>query len=401
MRGFGLWYFMILTIMACYGGFSIDALADADSFNLGIPLHGFADGGWAQDSSNDLHRSYARGFYLNNLDLYLAPDLGGRMRMLAEVVLEPGSEGQGIGIDTERLQLGYVFSNYLTAWVGRFHTPLGFFVTAYHHGAQLQTAVDKPRFLDWEDHQGVLPVHTTGLWLTGNALIGDSRLGYMLWAGNGGRMTTGSSGFTGLDMNMYHDDNKDVAVGGRLTWFFGGALDGLQVGASMLQERIDATSNSQDPDSYTGTGATFKPFTNPNTGSEFSSKVRIVGIHLVYEGHGFEFLNEIYNFQNIASGGTSGNFRSWAGYSQLAYWVNGKWAPYGRFERADFNVNDPFFFGQYNGLPYSKAAVGLRYNMSDASCVKIEYSNTHFNASSPTNSGAGYNIIKTDYAVRF
>jgi hypothetical protein len=100
------------------------AFADEDVIT-GVPLHGFASTGWAFDDSKNQNHGYSRGFYLDNVDLYLAPDLGSRVRFLAEIALEPGMEDQAVGIDTERLQLGYVLSNYLTAWVGRFHTPMG------------------------------------------------------------------------------------------------------------------------------------------------------------------------------------------------------------------------------------------------------------------------------------
>ena len=380
--------------------------AQAEDQGLGgVPLHGFTDIGWASESSHDLNRGYGKGFYLNNLDLYLAPDFGSRARMLAEVVMEPDATSQGIGIDTERLQLGYAFSNALTVWVGRFHTPIGFFVISYHHGGQLQTAIDKPRFLDWEDHAGSLPVHTTGIFATGQFPMGsEDRFVYFAWAGNGSRMTTDGQNVTNIDMNMAHDDNSDTSIGAQLRWFFGGKLEGLNTGLTLLHQRMDSGPHSNDPTSFSDQGAQFSSFTNPNTGTSFESMMNLVGLYAVYEAHGFEWLNEYFQFQNSldqSSDGTSGNFYSWAGYSQLAYWFGGNWAPFVRVEQGAFNVDDPFFAGQYNGLPYSKQSAGVRYNLDDTACVKAEVATTYFAAHSATNSGESYNSVKFDYAVRF
>lgn len=392
----------------------------AEEDNFGIPLHGFASGGWGYDNNKiglggtddfdgKFRRGYTHGFYLDNVDLYLAKDVDSRVKFLTEIALEPDFEGQGIGIDTERLQIGYVFSNYLTVWVGRFHTPMGAYVIGYHHGAQLQTAIYKPRFLDFEDHWGVVPVHTTGLWLSGNTFVGDNRLGYMFWIGNGDRMTTENSGFTGLDMNMGHDDNHDITVGGRVTAFFSGDLDGLQIGLTAMRQRVDYYANpaaqkglnavtTTDPNSTAQNPAAV----NPNTGTNFVSNFMMGGLHIDYENHGFEFLNEIYGFYNTSIRDTDQpTYKSWAGFSQLAYWFQGVTALFGRVERGNFDTKDPYFYGQTNGLPYTLLAGGLRYNLGDNSCVKAEYDYRKLTNGSPTVAEGAIHEIRTQYAIRF
>jgi hypothetical protein len=370
----------------------------------GAPVHGFANMGYGNDSSKDFHRRYARGFYLNNLDLYFSPDLGSRVRFLAEVVFEPDAQDQQPSFDAERLQAGYVFSKNLTAWVGRFHTPIGYYVIAYHHGMQLQTAVEKPRFLDFEDHYGVLPVHTNGLWLNGNVTLGDQRIALMAWLGNSDRIVTDGTGygngFATLDFDMHHNDNSHLAAGARVNWIASGALDGLQVGATVLHEKVDYMGNGTP--AYGKTGGVNDTTPNPNTGGSFSSNFMMYGIHAVYEAHKIEFLNEIYSFHNsnLAAPGNPG-YTSMAGYSQLAYWINDFHAPYIRYERAAFNLNDPYFFGQYNGLPYTKGAVGYRYSLNDSAALKFEFSETGFGGSSPTNVGQSFRDIHVDYSIRF
>ena len=383
----------------------------------GLALHGFANMGYAADTSTDNHRRFARGFYLNNFDLYYNPDIGDRVRFLSEVVFEPDAEDQSPSFDAERLQAGYVFNNALTVWVGRFHTPIGYYAIAYHHGMQLQTAVEKPRFLDFEDHYGVIPVHTNGLWFNGNLTFGAERLAVMAWLGNSDRITTDGANFSGLDFNMGHTDNahQHLATGARVNWVASGKLDGLQLGATILSELIDSrgggsptygtnavTQPNQTNPVVPGAGGVPDTSINPNTGGSFSSSFLMYGMHLTYEAHGFEFLNEAYGFNNSDRLDSSGAvYKSFAGYSQLAYWIDGKNAPYARFEHGAFSTKDPYFAGQYNGLPYSKSAGGYRYNVSDNAALKVEVSRTLFYATSNTNNGQNFNDVHMDYSVRF
>jgi hypothetical protein len=64
-------------------------------------------------------------------------------------------------------------------------------------------------------------------------------------------------------------------------------------------------------------------------------------------------------------------------------------------------LNDPFFNGQYNGLPYEKEAVGYRYNLNDDSALKAEVSKTGFQASSATQTGTGFTELRLNYSIRF
>jgi hypothetical protein len=226
----------------------------------------------------------------------------------------------------------------------------------------MMTAVDKPEFLDFEDHKGVLPVHTVGLWLTGQVPVGSSRFGYMAWTGNGDRMVANGNVAT-LDPNNYNDDNRTLTVGARVLWSFGAALQGLSAGLTGMTQKIDY---SPDPTA-----------TTPNVANAFQSTFVTGVAHVVYEAHGVELVNELHVFQNSATlvdGSSQSSVRSWAAYSQLAYWIKGVFAPYARVERAHFDQKDVFFAAQINGVPYWKAAVGARYNLTERFAVKVEIS---------------------------
>ena len=76
--------------------------------------------------------------------------------------------------ELERLQLGVELGDNNFAWIGRFHAPNNFWMTAYHHGQYLQTSISNPGLDQFEDFGGILPAHSTGLLLDGNHVFDDS-----------------------------------------------------------------------------------------------------------------------------------------------------------------------------------------------------------------------------------
>lgn len=413
----------LLVAIAPTKSFAVDDVDFLEKLSGG-DVHGFANMGFRDDTSTDYHRRFSRGFYLNNFDLYYSPDMGNRTRFLAEVVFEPDAENQAPTFDAERLQAGYVVSNNLTIWAGRFHTPLGYYTIAYHHGMELQTAIEKPRFIDFEDHYGVLPVHSNGLLLNYTNNIGDHRYSLMAWTANSDRLTVDGNDFTMLDFDMVHNNAFKLAAGARVNWIFGGALDGWTIGATYLHEGVDWDGGGGGENYKTGTPqGTGAPDVTPNPNVQnsaynaagasglFSSDLNMTVLHVVYDKDGIEFLNELYMFNNGAQffnnttpgawDKNSSTYASTAGFSQLAYWFQGKYAPFVRYERGDFNTQDPYFMSQYNGLPYMKIAGGYHHILNDNSALKIEYSGTQFFAKSFTNIGQNYSDIQIDYSIRF
>ena len=376
-------YILLTSLVLTLGLSQVNVQAEETGV-LGLPLHGFMDVGYYQATNGQPNKMYDQGFRTNGLDLYLAPDFGNRVRALAEVNIDPNADSRGtdVGIDYERMQLGYVFSPYLTAWIGRFHTPMGAYIIQSHHGAMLQTAVNKPKFIDFEDKYGVMPVHTTGIWLTGNLLNDEDRFNYQFYAGNGSSIEDDSGR---LDMNIVHAQAKRSSYGGRLTYFF---VDGLQFGVSYL---------SSDITHFSASGNT----PNPAAGT---SRINVFAAHLVYDANGFEFMNEIYGFKNKTinqDGTSSATMGSYAAFSQLAYAFNGDYIPYVRWERGNFNMNDPYFSSQLNGAPYSRYALGFRYNISEKTAIKTEINRTTFDQSSGQLVKGGYNEFAFQYAIRF
>ena len=352
--------------------------------DLGIPLHGFADVGWGSASKSS-QTGQQGGASVGTLDFYLTPQIGDHIRSLFEIAFEYGHLDGQIGSDVERGQIGYVFSDDLTVWGGRFHTPYGYWNTAFHHGAQIQTSLTRPTFIDFEDKGGVLPAHSTGIWATGHTGLGSGKFDYDVYVANGSRITGGQ-----IDFNALHDDNSNKAVGGRFAYRFGGSLDGLTLGLHGLTEEVD---------SYGGvayqTGLTVPATSNPALSR---TTLNMTGAYGVYDADDWEVLSEYYHFGNKDLSGTTGSHSSWAGFLQVGRAITPHWVPYARYEKASFDQTDNYFASlTAGGQSYSRGTLGLRYNIDAKSALKVELNHTK-QTDAPT---LDSNAIRAQYSIRF
>ncbi len=124
-------------------------------------------------------------FQAGEFDLFLTSKLSERLNFLAEIVLGP-DDTNVFGLDIERYQLTYKANRYFAATAGRFHTSIGYYNTAYHHGVWFSTAEGRPIMYLFEDSGGILPVHMVGVNVTG-AVPHTGKLGlhYVAEVGNG------------------------------------------------------------------------------------------------------------------------------------------------------------------------------------------------------------------------
>jgi hypothetical protein len=334
--------------------------------DLGIPLHGFADVGYiGSDAKGPNDRR--SGFSLATLDLYLTPQFGDRVKSIIELAFEYTEDGS-MATDLERMQIGYTFSDSLTVWAGRFHTPYGYWNTAYHHGPEIQTSVNRPRFVDFEDKGGILPSHAVGLLASGSMRAGEGKLQYDAYLANGNSLTGKV-----LDFNAFKDNNNNKLVGGKLAYEFGSALDGLTLGTHALTQIVD--------DAATGS----------------RTKVNIYGAFAVLDRGNWEMVSEYYRFRNEDLSGGTGIRSSWAGFSQLGYTFDQKWTPYVRAEKTVLDQSDNYFLGQDGGRSYQRKALGLRYNLNQQTALKIEMNKTEpQDLAQPTT-----NEVHLQFAVRF
>lgn len=344
------------------------AASGTESRDFGLPLHGFADVSY-EHSTRGSAGNRRSGFALGNLDFYLTPSFGDRVKTLAELVFEVDSDG-GLATDLERLQLGYTVSDALTAWVGRFHTPYGYWNTAYHHGAQLQTSATRPRFIEFEDRGGILPAHSVGAWLTGHTALAGGRVDYDAFLANGSRIVDGV-----IDFNAFHDDDSHKGVGGRVAYRFGGALDGLALGAHGMRD---------DVTTYAGG----EPLAR--------TRLAMLGAFGVYEAGDWESVGEYYRFRNGDRLGDGGTRTSWAGFWQIARTWDERWTPYYRWEKAALDKADPYFASLEGARSYTRNVLGIRYSINPKAAVKLEAARTREH-----DAGESYTEARAQFAIRF
>jgi Phosphate-selective porin O and P len=352
---------------------SVQARADIE----GLVIHGFASV-YYTDTTQQNSPTGNTGFKLDNLDLYIAPSLTDRVRALMEDVVEfddwtkPGENNGQPAVDIERLQIGYLFSDDLTVWMGRFHTPYGYWNTAYHHGAQLQPTVMRPQFLGFEDHGGILPAHTNGIWATGRRAIGPGRFTYDAYLGNGSRILDGA-----IDMQNAGNADSHTAFGARLGYeFLGGALDSLWVGAHAFSEQID----------------------NFISGVRTAqTDVKVFGAFGHWTPGDWELMSEYYRFDNKAHDGVGPSHESSAFYVEADYIFFGLITPLARFEQDTLSQNDGYFQYLLGGKSYKRSLVGVRYDLTPQTAIKIDANHTDMKR----DGGQSYNEAHVQVAIRF
>lgn len=98
------------------------------------------------------------------IDIFYSADRD-RFRFLLEWLVDRRSQ------EVQRLQFGWRWRD-TSFWLGRFHNPIGYWNTHYHHGAYLMTTISRPGAMSYESAGGPLPTHLTGLYVEGTREVG-------------------------------------------------------------------------------------------------------------------------------------------------------------------------------------------------------------------------------------
>ena len=199
-------------------------------------------------------------FRLGQLDLFITSRLAEDVSVLDENVIEANEENE-FGFEIERLLLQWTPRDYFNVAVGRYHTAIGYYNNAYHHGKWLQTAVGRPVIFNFEDEGGLLPIHNVGISVSGAIPSGQLGLHYIAEIGNGRNYTPGQEAVQNVsDNNSFKALN--LAIFARPDRF-----PGFQVGASVYFDEVNVRTLPQVDQT-------------------------IVSAHAVYVSPMFEWLNE-------------------------------------------------------------------------------------------------------------
>src|SRR6202158_5479291 len=291
-----------------------------------------------------LHGSNLKGdhtsFSLGQVDLFVTSDVSEKLKFLSEVVFEAGRDNS-FCVDIERFVSTYSFGDILNVGVGRFHSAIGYYNTAYHHSTWLQTTTGRPFLFLFEDQGGILPIHHVGVTASGRIPSGTLGLHYVAEVGNG------RNSRSPLDEQVQNVVDKNThravifAVFARPE-----AVRGLQTVLSIYRDLL-------------------APLNSPRIGET------IFAAHAVYVGPTFEWLNEALLIRH-APQGTPRVFETPGFYTQISKRF-GSYRPYMRYQYVNASRSEPVFPDV--GLRHGPS-VGLRYDLSDFVALKLQYDYT-------------------------
>ena len=319
--------------------------ADHDQPPLGVTeypslhLSGFADIDVANQNKSEGPRGFSEGQFV----LHVASALSPRANFFGELSFTPRADAgtgsppaTGFNAEVERLIIRFDQSDKLKVSFGRYHTPVNWWNTAFHHGQWLQTTISRPEMIQFGGK--FIPVHFIGALVEGALPAGGWNVNYQAGVGNGRGNVISRAGDAG-------DNNA------RPAWVLNlftkpDALFGLQVGGSVYLDRVSLPGSP-----------------------EFDE--RITAAHVVWQHEDPEVIAEIANVRHQAVGGSDA-VSSLAYYAQAAYrlpWFGRMWKPYYRFEHLAIDAGDPVFAGVPS---LDGSTVGVRYDISMYAAIKTE-----------------------------
>ena len=321
-----------------------------------LQIRGFGD----VDFSATDQKGSTSGFSLGQLDLHLASALSRKVTYFGEITFN-AQPGAVYTVDVERSIIRYDYNDFFKLSFGRYHTPIGYWNTAFHHGAWLQTTISRPEMVKFGGT--FIPVHFLGFLAEGNIPSGGAGLGYNVGVGNGRGSPISRPGDAG-------DNNNNRAWVANL-YSRPARLYGLQMGVSVYRDKITL------------------PGTPPN-GNNF--REWISAAHIVWTKETPEFLAE---FANVNHRNILTNFitNSQAFYAQVGYrlpWLERTLKPYYRFEHTHVPLSEQVFTNQ----DLVGSILGLRYDITNYAAFKAEYRNTKRLPTDPRVNGA---FFQTDF----
>jgi hypothetical protein len=311
-----------------------------------LDLHGFGDVQYYQFlNSDDTNENGA--FFLGQLDLYAAESIAPRLDVLTELVIE-SPDGAEFVVDLERIQIGYLVSDALKLSAGRFHSPIGYWNTAYHHGSFLQTTIERPLFLRFEDDGGVLPVHSIGVLASGRFFKAAGDVSYAVQVANGSAIALDGTANV-LHPDNTSDKNHNKALGLHAD-FTPARLRAWTLGASLYHHRV---------------------VSEVAVAPSVDVVQTIVGTDLTKRSGALELAAEYFLLRDrdrLGAGNTTTNHLY---YVQVGYEFKGRLTPYARHERMSLNESDPYA-AALGATDSRTETAGLRIRLGEPSVLKIE-----------------------------
>lgn len=276
------------------------------------------------------------GFKLGQIVAHANATLSERLVFFGELSITARNSGYALAM--ERAILRYDFNDPLKISVGRYHTPISYWNTQFHHGLWLQGSVARPEAIKFGSRY--MPVHFVGAMVEGN--LRSAPVYYAVGIGNGRAENLAGAG-DGGDVNGARAFLVSASVRPR-------RLFGFRVGGAFYTDRIS------DAD------------------GEFADE-RIVSAHIVWDRGNVEASAEFMNVTHEEIG-TDVSTGSPSYYVHAGYRLPGRLrdvTPYARYEKMDIDNVDVVFTGVLDD--YEAVVVGVRYDFDDLAALKAEYRN--------------------------
>lgn len=312
---------------------AVSSAMSAPEFNI----MGFGDISYVSKDGSD-----EDGFIVGQAVAHVSASLDDSFGVFGEFSLT-GKDSE-YSIEAERLMVRYDFSDRFKVSAGRYHTPIGYWNTSFHHGAWLQTTISRPEVVKFGSK--LVPIHFVGLLFEGSLSSGDLGLSYKAGFGNGRHGNIARAGDAG-------DINGDKAWLLRLS-SKPKRLFGLEVGLDIYSDEVSLSGS---------------PNVDENTITAYAAWTKESPEVI------FEYMHSEHEL--VTDNNVSGDVDAW--YGQVAYRLPGKhsqWKPYVRVEQTDVDSSDPLLGGE--GLDYEAGILGVRWDFNPYAAIKAEYRNEEF-----------------------
>jgi len=269
--------------------------------------------------------------------------LSDRVAFFGELSIRAASSGYVVAM--ERAIIRYNFGDAAKVSLGRYHTPISYWNTAFHHGLWLQGSVARPESVRFGSR--FIPVHMVGAQVEGR--VPGSPVSYVLGVANGRSDNIAAAGDAG-------DVNGNRAV---IASVFVTPSDpfGLRVGGAVYIDKVPQP-------------------------AALDADERIASAHVVWDRGPAEFIAEYIDVSHEAAGSNTSNGSS-AFYVHAGYRLSDELStvtPYARFERMDIDAADAVF--QTLLTDYEAVVAGIRYDFDDLAALKLEYRNEEIDGGS-------------------
>lgn len=275
------------------------------------------------------------------IDFFYSRDQGS-MRVLAEFLLSRDEN------ELERFQLGWSAGSGATLWLGRFHAPTSYWNTAYHHGAYLQPSISRPGIADYEDQDGVMPMHITGALLAGSTPLQNRRLSYEFALGAG---PVFKDKLEPLNLFSPRDEGK------------------ISVSSKLSLQSEDNAANEQG----VFFGYTEIPLLQAPTDR---IRQRVVGAFFNRDLAQWRVLSELTVIQARFETAARSDQTFANAYLHVEYQLDGQWTAYGRGEASRHSDNNAYL-SLFPDFIKSRALVGARWTPAARHAFKFELSSNH------------------------